>query len=50
MNAYIAMKRVNQQDVKLVIVGEGPDRSCLEKLCQSHEVIFTGNLTGLNFA
>ncbi|OAL80042.1 glycosyl transferase [Acinetobacter sp. SFB] len=50
VNAYIAMKQVTQQDVKLVIVGNGPDRSRLEMLCQSHDVIFTGNLTGLNLA
>ncbi|TCB51821.1 glycosyltransferase family 1 protein [Acinetobacter sp. ANC 4779] len=50
VNAFIAMKQVTQQDVKLVIVGNGPDRSRLEMLCQSHDVIFTGNLTGLNLA
>lgn len=50
INAYIAMKQVTQQDVKLVIVGNGPDRSRLEMLGQSHDVIFTGNLTGLNLA
>lgn len=50
VKAYIAMKQVAQNDVKLVIVGDGPDRNRLEILCQSHDVIFTGNLTGLNLA
>ncbi|MGE8560414.1 MAG: glycosyltransferase family 4 protein [Acinetobacter sp.] len=50
INAYITMKRNNQQDAKLVVVGDGPDRSRLEMLCQGHDVIFTGNLTGLNLA
>ncbi|OTG61838.1 glycosyl transferase [Acinetobacter sp. ANC 3903] len=50
IQAYIAMKKNTQQDIKLVIVGEGPDRARLELLCQSHDVIFTGNLSGLKLA
>ena len=50
VNAYMAMKRATRQDVKLVIVGDGPDRSRLEMLCQGHDVIFMGNLSGLNLA
>lgn len=50
VNAYIAMKRTSQQNIKLVIVGDGPDRSRLEVLCEGHDVIFMGNLTGLNLA
>ena len=50
VNAYIAMKQTSQQNIKLVIVGDGPDRSRLEVLCEGHDVIFMGNLTGLNLA
>ena len=50
VNAYIAMRRMTQHDVKLVIVGDGPDLTRLEMLCQGHDVIFTGNLTGLKLA
>jgi glycosyltransferase involved in cell wall biosynthesis len=50
VNAYIVMKQTSQQNIKLVIVGDGPDRSRLEVLCEGHDVIFMGNLTGLNLA
>lgn len=50
VNAYLAMKQRAKQDVKLVIVGDGPDRGRLETLCQGSDVVFTGALTGLNLA
>ena len=48
VNAYLAMKQREKQDIKLVIVGDGPDRGRLETLCQGSDVVFTGALTGLN--
>ncbi len=50
VNAYLAMKQTAEQDIKLVIVGDGPDRGRLELLCQGGDVVFTGMLTGLNLA
>lgn len=50
VNAYLAMKQRVKQDIKLVIVGDGPDRGRLEMLCQGSDVIFTGVLTGLKLA
>jgi len=50
IQAYVAMKKHSQQDIKLVIVGDGPERNRLEMLCQDGEVIFTGNLSGLKLA
>ena len=50
VNAYLAMKQRAKQDIKLVIVGDGPDRGRLETLCQGSDVVFTGVLTGLNLA
>ncbi|MFH7767245.1 glycosyltransferase family 4 protein [Acinetobacter sp. BSP-28] len=50
IKAYLWMKENMQQDIKLVIVGDGPERSRLEMLCQGQEVVFTGNLSGLKLA
>lgn len=49
VQAYLSMKK-NNQDIKLVIVGDGPERGRLEMLCQGHDVIFTGNLSGPKLA
>ena len=50
VNAYLAMKQTAKHNIKLVIVGDGPERSRLEMLCQGNDVVFTGVLTGLNLA
>lgn len=50
VNAYVAMKKTTQQDIRLVIVGDGPERKRLEMLAQGQGVIFTGSLTGLSLA
>lgn len=49
VQAYLSMKK-NNQDIKLVIVGDGPERGRLEMLCQGQDVIFTGNLSGPKLA
>lgn len=50
LSAYIEMRSTTQHPLKLVIVGDGPERNRLEMMAQGHDVIFTGNLTGLNLA
>lgn len=50
INAYIAMRRINKTNIKLVIVGDGPERSHLEMIAEGQDVIFTGTLTGLKLA
>lgn len=47
---YAAMRRVEPRNVKLVIVGSGPDRARLEALDETQEVIFMGSLSGKNLA
>ena len=47
---YAAMRRVERKNVKLVIVGSGPDRARLEALDETQEVIFMGSLSGKNLA
>ena len=49
MDAYKKML-MQQQKVKLVIVGDGPDRSRLQKMPIASEVIFTGILIGTELA
>ncbi|AMW79808.1 glycosyl transferase [Acinetobacter sp. TGL-Y2] len=46
IDTYISMRREPERKLKLVIVGEGPDRVRLEKYSQTAGVIFTGSLTG----
>lgn len=46
IDTYIGMRREPERKLKLVIVGDGPDRVRLEKYSQSAGVIFTGSLTG----
>ncbi|MEB3753588.1 glycosyltransferase family 4 protein [Acinetobacter sp. MD2(2019)] len=48
--AYIAQKQQGVEHLKLVIVGDGPDRARLEKLAELHDVIFTGALRGKKLA
>ena len=49
VQAYLSIKK-NNPDIKLVIVGDGPERGRLEILCLGHDVIFTGNLSGQKLA
>ena len=49
IGAYQLMLR-QQQKVKLVIVGDGPDLSRLQKMPIASEVIFTGSLVGMELA
>lgn len=41
---------LRQQDIRLVIVGEGPDRTRLQQLNQDGSILFTGSLTGKNLS
>ncbi len=47
LDAYMAMRHIQQQDVRLVIVGDGPDRERLQSFDLNNEVIFTGSLQGV---
>lgn len=46
IDAYIQLKQSSDQKVKLVIVGDGPDRQRLERYAKQHDVIFMGVLRG----
>ncbi len=46
LERYTLMKKIPNKKIKLVIVGDGPDRDRLIKLSQMQDVIFTGNLSG----
>lgn len=56
LEAYAAIQKQNDRcveksrDVKLVIVGDGPDKSDLEKMPSADRVIFTGSLSGIQLA
>ena len=49
IDAYLAMRK-QAQNVKLVIVGDGPDRGRLEKTLGAEQVLFTGSLSGMHLA
>ena len=49
IDAYLAMRK-QAQNVKLVIVGDGPDRGRLEKIPGAEQVLFTGSLSGVHLA
>ncbi len=46
IDTYLDMRREPDRKLKLVIVGDGPDRARLEKYCRTTGVIFTGSLSG----
>ena len=48
MQAYFSLRDLCDQDVRLVIVGDGPDKERLERLNYDNSVIFTGTLGGKN--
>lgn len=51
IDAYCARaKETHAHQVKLVIVGDGPDRARLQTLAASSDVLFTGSLTGHDLA
>ncbi len=51
INAYCARSQQQQPNkVKLVIVGDGPDRARLQELASHSDVLFTGSLTGHDLA
>lgn len=50
IDAYSALRKQSQRQVKLVLVGDGPDRSRLEKMPGAEYVIFMGSLSGTQLA
>lgn len=44
IESYLYIRKNTSKKVKLVIVGDGPDRQRLELLCKNSDVIFTGLL------
>lgn len=50
INAFTAYQKHQQHKVKLVLVGDGPDRTRLEKLVGAEQVIFMGSLSGTALA
>ena len=50
IDAYAAMRNCRNKKVKLVIVGDGPDRKRLQQMLAAEHIIFTGNLSGQQLA
>lgn len=50
IETFKKMQNKGIENIKLVIVGDGPDRSNLEILAGQYDVIFMGSLTGLELA
>lgn len=50
IEAYTALRKQSQRKVKLVLVGDGPDRNRLEKMQGAEHVIFMGSLSGTQLA
>ena len=50
IDAYTALRKQSQRKVKLVLVGDGPDRNRLEKMQGAEHVIFMGSLSGTQLA
>ena len=46
INSYLRMQKTQTRQIKMVIVGDGPDRNRLMQLARNSDVIFTGSLTG----
>lgn len=47
IQSYLSIKKSREQKIQLVIVGDGPDRARLEQMSATHDVIFTGSLSGI---
>jgi len=50
IDAYTALRKLDESKVRLVLVGDGPDRSRLEKMKGAEYVIFMGSLSGIQLA
>lgn len=50
IKTYFVLRQLHQQDIRLVIVGDGPDRTRLQQLNQDGSILFTGSLTGKNLS
>lgn len=50
IDAYVILKKQTNRKVKLVLVGDGPDRARLEKLAHREDVVFMGSLSGTQLA
>lgn len=50
IQAYFTLRQMHCQDVRLVVVGDGPDRQRLERLNHDGSIIFTGSLRGQQLA
>ena len=50
IKAFHELQAKQGNNIKFVIVGDGPDRIRLSKLTTSHDVIFTGSLSGRELA
>ncbi|MCH7310246.1 glycosyltransferase family 1 protein [Acinetobacter sp. ANC 4805] len=50
IKGFHALQAQQGTNIKFVIVGDGPDRVRLSKLTTSHDVIFTGSLSGRELA
>jgi len=50
MDAYLALRKQSSRKVKLVLVGDGPDRARLEKMQGAEHIVFMGSLSGTQLA
>lgn len=50
IQAYFTLRHMHCQDVRLVVVGDGPDRQRLEQLNHDTSIVFTGSLRGQQLA
>lgn len=50
IDAFSELRKSTQRKVKLVLVGDGPDRARLEKMQGANHVIFMGSLCGIQLA
>ena len=50
IQAYFTLRHMHCQDVRLVVVGDGPDRQRLEQLNHDASIVFTGSLRGQQLA
>ena len=50
IQAYFTLRHMHCQDVRLVVVGDGPDRQHLEQLNHDASIVFTGSLRGQQLA